>query len=130
MFPWRPDFDAARDPYTARNALGITATGGGGISDAPSDGTRYGRLNGAWSPAQAAGSYAPINSPTFTGDPKAPTPTAGDNDTSIATTAFVTSAISTAGGSYQPLDGDLTSIAGYGGTGTWLYVSGANTWAA
>lgn len=32
---------------------------------------------------------APIASPTFTGDPKAPTPTDGDNDTSIATTAFV-----------------------------------------
>jgi hypothetical protein len=36
--------------------------------------------------------YAPLASPTFTGDPKAPTPTAGDNDTSIATTAFVTAA--------------------------------------
>jgi hypothetical protein len=33
--------------------------------------------------------YATLASPTFTGDPKAPTPTAGDNDTSIATTAFV-----------------------------------------
>ena len=28
--PWRRDFDAARDPYTARNALGITTLGGGG----------------------------------------------------------------------------------------------------
>jgi len=34
-------------------------------------------------------SYAPLSSPTFTGDPKAPTPATGDNDTSIATTAFV-----------------------------------------
>lgn len=32
---------------------------------------------------------APIHSPTFTGDPKAPTPAKSDNDTSIATTAFV-----------------------------------------
>lgn len=32
---------------------------------------------------------APISSPVFTGDPKAPTPAVGDNDTSIATTAFV-----------------------------------------
>jgi hypothetical protein len=32
---------------------------------------------------------ADIASPTFTGDPKAPTPVASDNDTSIATTAFV-----------------------------------------
>lgn len=36
---------------------------------------------------------APKASPVFTGDPKAPTPTAGDNDTSIATTAFVKAAI-------------------------------------
>jgi hypothetical protein len=36
---------------------------------------------------------APLASPTFTGDPKAPTPLAGDNDTSIATTAFVTAAV-------------------------------------
>jgi hypothetical protein len=32
---------------------------------------------------------APIASPTFTGDPKAPTPAIADNDTSIATTAYV-----------------------------------------
>jgi len=36
---------------------------------------------------------APKASPVFTGDPTAPTPTAGDNDTSIATTAFVTTAV-------------------------------------
>src|SRR5262245_65211645 len=28
--PFRRAFDAARDPYAARNALGITTTGGGG----------------------------------------------------------------------------------------------------
>ena len=38
---------------------------------------------------------APSASPTLTGDPKAPTPAAGDNDTSIATTAFVQTAIAT-----------------------------------
>lgn len=32
---------------------------------------------------------ATVNSPTFTGDPKAPTPALGDKDTSLATTAFV-----------------------------------------
>ena len=32
---------------------------------------------------------ADIASPTFTGDPKAPTPATSDNDTSIATTAYV-----------------------------------------
>ncbi|MFK0311299.1 phage tail protein [Pseudomonas sp. NPDC090233] len=34
-----------------------------------------------------------LDSPSFTGDPKAPTPSAGDNDTSIATTAFVQTAL-------------------------------------
>jgi Chaperone of endosialidase len=33
--------------------------------------------------------FAPLASPTFTGDPQAPTPAIADNDTSIATTAFV-----------------------------------------
>jgi trimeric autotransporter adhesin len=39
---------------------------------------------------------APLASPTFTGDAKAVTATAGDNDVSIATTEFVTSAVTTA----------------------------------
>ena len=33
--------------------------------------------------------YAPIDSPSLTGTPTAPTPTAGDSSTKIATTAFV-----------------------------------------
>jgi hypothetical protein len=37
-------------------------------------------------------SRAPLASPAFTGNPTAPTPSPGDNDTSIATTAFVTAA--------------------------------------
>lgn len=43
---------------------------------------------GGLSTTTAASTYAPINNPTFTGDPKAPTPAATDSDTSIATTAF------------------------------------------
>jgi hypothetical protein len=39
---------------------------------------------------------ADLASPTFTGDPKAPTPSPGDNDTSIATTAFVKTTVDTA----------------------------------
>lgn len=33
--------------------------------------------------------FAPLNSPALTGNPTAPTPSVGDNDNSIATTAFV-----------------------------------------
>jgi len=43
--------------------------------------------------AVAACGFAPLASPVFTGDPQAPTPIFGDNDTSIATTAFVQQAV-------------------------------------
>ena len=39
----------------------------------------------------ASMAYAPLASPVFTGDPQAPTPATTDNDTSIATTAYVKS---------------------------------------
>jgi hypothetical protein len=48
--------------------------------------TRYARADHVH-PADT--SKAPLASPTFTGTPTAPTPTAGDNSTKIATTAFV-----------------------------------------
>lgn len=37
--------------------------------------------------------YALLDSPTFTGTPSAPTPTAGDDSTKVATTAYVVAAI-------------------------------------
>jgi hypothetical protein len=70
--------------------------------------------------------YAPLASPTFTGDPKAPTPLTADNDTSIATTAYVKSNLS----SYQPLDADLTAFAAITATGNIYYRSAADTWTA
>jgi hypothetical protein len=68
--------------------------------------------------------FALTDSPVFTGDPKAPTPATADNDTSIATTAFVKANL----GGMQPLDGDLTAIAALTGTNTIYYRSGTNTW--
>jgi len=74
---------------------------------------------------------APLASPTFTGDPKAPTPATADNDTSIATTAYVkaqaylTDAPSD-GNTYGRKDGVWTEITGGGGTGVggeWIYNS-------
>lgn len=44
---------------------------------------------------------AALASPTFTGDPKAPTPLTSDNDTSIATTAFVRAALAAYGSTNQ-----------------------------
>jgi hypothetical protein len=56
-----------------------------------------------------------LASPNFSGNPTAPTPAAGDNDTSIATTAFVTAAISTA---ISGIEAGVTSFNGRTGTVT------------
>jgi hypothetical protein len=64
-------------------------------ADAPSDGVNYVRLNATWSSITTAlAAFAPINAPTFTGDAKAVTPGLHDNDTSIATTAYVQTELS------------------------------------
>jgi hypothetical protein len=74
--------------------------------------------------SSALASYAPINNPVLTGDPQAPTPAPGNNTTSIATTAFAQNLVN----GYQPLDGDLTSIAGQNATDAFFYRQSANTW--
>jgi len=56
-----------------------------------------------------------LASPSFTGNPSAPTPPAGDNDTSIATTAFVTAAINTA---VSGIESGVTSFNGRTGAVT------------
>jgi len=72
------------DPITDVYTL-VPPSATGGISDAPSDSLTYGRRNGVWVDAWA--------SPALSGNPTAPTPSPGDNDTSVATTAFVGTAI-------------------------------------
>jgi hypothetical protein len=74
--------------------------------------------------AAVAEDLVPIDSPAFTGFPTAPTQTAGDSSTKLATTGFVTNAL---GGS-QPLDADLTALAALTGVNTIYYRSAANTW--
>jgi hypothetical protein len=69
-----------------------------------------GYANSAAASAALAASYvpagqAPLASPVFTGDPRAPTPATADNDTSIATTAYVQANITALkGGAPAPLD--------------------------
>lgn len=70
----------------------------------------------AWSGVTTA-SKADLASPTFTGNPTAPTPLTADNDTSIATTAFVKAQ------GYTTNTGTVTSVAVSGGT-TGLSTSG------
>jgi Chaperone of endosialidase len=65
---------------------------------------------------------APLNSPTFTGNPAAPTPTAGDSSTKLATTAFVGTAIASLPAGVATFNGrsgtvtltlaDVTSVGG------------------
>jgi hypothetical protein len=65
---------------------------------------------------------APIVSPTFTGTPAAPTPTAGDSSTKLATTAFVGTAIASLPAGVATFNGrsgtvtlqltDVTSVGG------------------
>ena len=69
--------------------------------NAPTNGQSFTAPNGViwtwdgvkWVNGTGVATYAPIVSPPFTGDPTAPTPAYGDNDTSIATTAFVQAAV-------------------------------------
>lgn len=57
------------------------------MADAPSNGTTYGRLNGAWAGLDTV--FAKLASPALTGTPTAPTAATADSSTALATTAFV-----------------------------------------
>jgi hypothetical protein len=83
---------------TGRGGWGIDISASSGVPIFTTGAPTFTGTNGT-------GNIVLTSSPTFTGDPKAPTPTAGDNDTSIATTAFVTSAVSTglSGSGFAPL---------------------------
>jgi hypothetical protein len=77
--------------------------------------------------------YAKLASPTFTGVPLVPTAAVDTNTTQAASTAYVVGQgylkSATASSTYQPLDADLTSIAGLGYASTsFLKKTAANTW--
>jgi hypothetical protein len=82
----------------AQGPAGSTGPPGPGIAEAPTDSHNYARNNSAWNNIDTViATKAPLASPTFTGDPQAPTPATADNDTSIATTAFVQAALAAGG---------------------------------
>ena len=101
----------------------VDISGGTGISASGGPITGSGTLSvtlssnlQAWSGVTTA-SKADLASPAFTGNPTAPTPLTADNDTSIATTAFVKAQ------GYTTNTGTVTSVAVSGGT-TGLSTSG------
>lgn len=66
---------------------------------------------------------ASLNSPAFTGNPTAPTPSPGDNDTSIATTAFVVQQAFSAALPVQPGGATTYVLTSTGGTAAWGFVT-------
>ncbi|CAN7244213.1 hypothetical protein LJR045_000999 [Microbacterium sp. LjRoot45] len=82
--------------------------GGGGEGGPAAWGSITGPMSSQTDLAAALAALAPKASPALTGNPTAPTPSPGDNDTSIATTAFVATAIaaliSSAPGALDTLD--------------------------
>ena len=54
--------------------------------------------------------FSPKESPIFTGSPTAPTPSAGDNSTRLATTAFVSNSVSLQNTLSEMTDVNITSI--------------------
>ena len=88
--------DAANKTYVDAHS------GGGGLSDAPSDGTYYGRFNTTWA------NVAPLASPALTGTPTSTTPVTADNTTKIATTAYVKGQNYISGNQTITLSGDTT----------------------
>ena len=95
---------------TGVSASGGPITGSGTLSVTLSSNLQ------AWS-GIATASKADLASPAFTGNPTAPTPLTADNDTSIATTAFVKAQ------GYTTNTGTVTSVSVSGGT-TGLSTSG------
>ena len=86
------------------------------IHDGSISNTEFGYLNGVTSNIQTQLTSldtlkAPLASPTFTGIVSAPTPTAGDSSTTVATTAFVTNAVALENELSEMNDVTITSVA-------------------
>lgn len=127
------------DPIVWDQFAGVgAATAGAGISI---DGTVYSNtgvlsLTGTANEVSVSASSGNItislpDDVALTGVPTSPTASADTNSTQIATTAYVVGQgylkSSTASATYQPLDADLTSIAGLSGTAGLLRKTAENT---
>lgn len=73
------------------NSVSIASSTGSGATIPAATATTAGVLDSARAAAidGLSGTYAPLASPAFTGSPNAPTPSAGDNSTKLATTAYL-----------------------------------------
>jgi hypothetical protein len=90
--------------------LGRTTAGSGSIENI-SIGTGLSLSAGSLVNTVSVAGLAPIASPAFTGNPTAPTPGQGDNDTSLATTAFAMRIGLKAQANITSISGDITLTA-------------------
>jgi len=88
--------DTSRAPASASTATGTSFTASGGIA----------ATNVQAALVELDTEKAPLASPAFTGTPTAPTPLTSDNDTSVATTAFVQSLLAQQPPGVQVSDSD------------------------
>jgi len=78
--------------------------------------------------SSALSPYATLASPALTGAPTAPTQTAGDNSTKIATTAYVDASVgSTSSGTFAPTLSNSSNITSSAIIGTPTYIAVGNT---
>jgi hypothetical protein len=110
----------------------LTVTAGGG--NVNNSGTPTVGQVAVWTNATTIQGTNTLNDIVLTGDPKAPTPATADNDTSVATTAFVKAAIAAGGSSSITISDTPPSSPAAGNlwwesdTGTlWIYYTDANS---
>lgn len=114
------------DIYLRRDMTTQNTNGAGVLNNIPMNGSRLVGMPASGATGQAVehdqfnlavAAKAPLNSPNLTGNPTAPTPAPGDNDASLATTAFVTAAIAAipppaSFDLVRPIPSDLVSVDG------------------
>lgn len=103
------------DEEAVQDVVGTMTSGTGYVSVTYSDGAGTLVIGSTTALQTALDAKAPLVSPALTGNPTAPTPTAGDSDTSISTTAFVTGAITTsaatkANTTHTHVESDVTNL--------------------
>ena len=81
-------YEITANKFIGNNGFGFNVGLGGSLVSASTTGGAK-----TWTLPNITGTIALIDSPAFSGTPTAPTPTAGDNTTKIATTEFVTTAV-------------------------------------
>src|SRR5262245_55302607 len=106
---FRRDFDAARDPYTARVALGITTTGGGGVSSINGETGAITLAAGAGISVSASAGTITIAGTLFTTSAQGDVPASGGGTTNFLRADGTWAAPTVSG--FQPLDTELTALA-------------------